>query len=113
MDVNKIVEHICCDYSRGGLEHICEPYFKNVRKAKRPDLEQVAFIVIAQNLDPAHIYRISTETKVIKEFCSAQQVVQYIKRQTIYNWYDEPEYPVERNTASQRIKISKVGVRTV
>lgn len=113
MNINKIVEHICCDYSRGGLEDICRPYFKDVRKAKRGDLEQVAFIVIAQQIDPAHIYRISTETKVIKEFCSAQQVVNYIRKQTIYNWADGPEYPIERSATQQRVKISKIGVRTV
>ncbi len=112
MNVKKIVEHICCDYTRGGLEDLCRPYFKDVQTAKRSDLEQVAFIIYAQNIDPAHIYRISTETKIIKEFCSAQQAVNYIKRNTIYNWIDEPEYPIERAETQERVKITKVGIRT-
>ena len=117
MDIKKLVEHICCDYTHGTLVDLCDFYYigmkKDPAKAKRYDLEQLAFIILSFNIDPAGIYEIYTDEKVILDCALAYKAIDYIFKKTLYFWADEPEYPVTRDNLQRRVYVRKIATKTL
>ena len=117
MDVKTIVEHICCDYTHGTLIDLCRFYYryfnKNEMKAKRHDLEQLAFIILSLNIDPAGIYEIYTDDKVISDCVLAPKAVDYVFKKTLYSWAEEPEYPVTKDQFQHRVYVRKIATKTL
>ena len=117
MDIKKIVEHICCDYTHGTLIDLCGFYYSGMKKdpvkAKRHDLEQLAFIILSLNIDPAGIYEIYTDDTVVFDCALAPKAIDYIFKKTLYFWADEPEYPVTKDSFQRRVYVHKIGTRTI
>lgn len=116
MDIKKIVEHICCDYTYETLIDICRFYFlgmkKNPNKA-RYELEQLAFIILSLDIDPSGIYEIYTDEGTVSECTSAVKTVDYVFKKTLYPWADEPEFPVTKDSYQRRVYIRKIATRTI
>ena len=76
--IKKIVEHLCCDYTHGTLMELCRFYYegkkKDLARARRTDLEDIAFIILALGLRSTGKYN-------------------FIRRKTIFRWCEEPVYP--------------------
>lgn len=117
MTIKKIVEAICCDFNRNTLEDICEFYYRaynrSVKKAKRGELEQIVYIIMVLNIDPAGIYEIQTANRVIHKSITAAKLIRYILRSTIFNWYEESEYPITRDQWQTRVTVKRIGMRTI
>ena len=117
MNIKEIVEHICCDYTQGTLIDLCEFYYKGMKKepakSKRYDLEQIAFIILSLNIDPAGIYEIYSDEKVILDCVVAPKAVDFILKKTLYFWADEPEYPVLKDALQQRVYVRKIATKTI
>lgn len=95
--IKKIVEHLCCDYTHGTLMDLCRFYYegkkKDLARARRTDLEDIAFIILALGLRSTGKYNVIAEDTVVKESLSAVQVIDFIRRKTIFRWCEEPVYP--------------------
>ncbi|MBQ6430813.1 MAG: hypothetical protein IJJ99_02925 [Oscillospiraceae bacterium] len=118
MDIKKIVENICCDYTHATLIDLCRFYFtgmkkKDPQKAKRYDLDQIAFIILSLNIDPAGIYAVYTDDRIILECAFAHQTVDYVFKNTLYCWADEPEYPVTKDSLQQRVYVRRIATKTI
>ena len=116
MDNNKIkriVEQICVGYTRESLEYRCGFYYeltnRKVSRAKRCDLEQIAFIIMSLSIYHGEKYRVYTASKVIYDAAPSHKVIDYIFRKTIYAWYDEPEYPITRDLTQDRVYVERVN----
>lgn len=117
MTIKEIVEKICCDFNRNTLENITEFYYhaynRSVKKAKREEMEQIAYIIMVLNIDPAGIYEIQTMNKVIHKTITAAKTIRYILRSTIFNWYEESEYPITKDQWQSRVIVKRIGTRTI
>lgn len=115
--IKGIVRNIAVDFTRDSLEDMCRFYYnaynRNVEKANRGELEQVAFISMALNIDPAGIYEIDVDGEVYEELVYAPKVVRYILRRTIFNWYEEPEFPITRDSRQAKVTVKQVATRSI
>ena len=115
--IKKIVETIAVSYTRGTLEDVCRFYYdaynRRVEKAKRGELEQIAFIRMALNIDPAGIYEVSADDTTVLELAYAPKVIYFILHKTIFNWYEEPEYPITRDARQSPVTVKQVVVRSI
>lgn len=118
MDIKKIVEHICCDYTYGALLDRAKPYVKGLKRfdkpnPKRSDLEDVVYAITVLQLDPAGIYEIRVfdgiDTKCDGKLYRVSQILDYLKSRTIFNWYDEAEYPITKDQYHNKVIIKQVG----
>ena len=109
--------YICLEATRGSLEDMCRFYFgdfgKSVEKAKRGELEEVAYIILTQNIDPAGIYEILAGSRLLKGPLYASQTIKWIRKNTICSWADELDFPELKNAIHEKVWLRQVAVRKI
>ena len=100
-DIKKIVEWLCCYCTRGTLEDIAKRAgYKNPRRIDRMKLEQIAYIdCVLCEAGQAH-YRIfdNATNEILVKCCSEKFLVDFVLRECWFNWFDEADKPVHKET---------------
>lgn len=113
MDIKRLVEHLCCDLDRGFLEDFAKPYIKkDVRKVNRFELENIYYAVKVLNLTENGKFEICLCDDV-SESCdgkkyTAQEVIEYVRKKTLFWWADESEYPITKDIFHKKVIIKRV-----
>jgi hypothetical protein len=109
--IKNFVNWLCCYATRGSLEDIAEDAgFKNPCKLSRTRLEDIAFVDEMCGDITRERYRIFDDTtgKIIVNDCSKKYMICYILKNCIYNWYEEPQYPVMRDSLQHKVRVESL-----
>lgn len=100
-DVKKVVEWLCCYCTRGRLEEIAQDNgFKNVVRMSRSKLESIAYIdsiLLVPFADKYAVAEVTTGDVLVKR-CSRKSLIDYVLRECHFNWYDEMELPIHKQS---------------
>ena len=100
-DVKKVVEWLCCYCTRGTLEDIAQNNgFKNVRRMNRSKLESIAYIdsILLAPFEDKYTIADAMTSEVLVKRCGRKRVVDYVLRECHFNWYDEMERPIHKES---------------
>lgn len=104
----KLVERIACDYSRGSLEQIAKNAgYKTPQKIDRGKLEHIAYINYTLGDTWSGRYQIvdAITRDVLVKDCSLKSMIDFIMRRCIYNWFEESEYPILRDSFQHKVYV--------
>jgi len=100
-DIKKIVEWLCCYCTRGTLEDIAQRNgYKNPRHIDRTKLEQIAYIdSMLCDASKTHYKIVDDVTQeILVKRCCTKYMIDYVLRECWFNWFDEAEKPVHKES---------------
>lgn len=107
-DIKRIVEWLCCFCTRGSLDEIARSVgFKNVHRMSRSKLESIAYIdrVLLVPSEDRYTVTDSLTGEVVVRNCGKKQLIDYVLRECHFNWYDEMEKPIHKQSHHE-LKVS-------
>lgn len=100
-DIKRIVEWLCCFCTRGSLDEIARSVgFKNVHRMSRSKLESIAYIdrvLLVPSEDRYTVTDSLTGESVVRN-CGKKHLIDYVLRECHFNWYDEMEKPIHKQS---------------